>query len=93
MRVHALIPIEEAFHIDLVADVERLNGVINLGVLVAKVGFYGEGIGVLAKGHVEVQVVAILAGTVPLIKVSYVVAAIVLAAAATVMPLKATNSF
>ena len=44
--VGAFVPVEEAFHVDLVADGEVLHGVVNVGGVVAQVGFNGEGVGV-----------------------------------------------
>ena len=79
MRVNAFVPVKEAFHIDLVADLEVLNCGVNISGVVAEIRLNGEGVGVAVDGNVEVRVVAVLTGAVPLVEVSNVVAVSVLA--------------
>ena len=74
MRVYALIPVEETFHVDGVADLQVLNSLIDLSVFAAEIGLNGESIGLIVNGNVEVQVIAFFTGTVPLVKESYIVA-------------------
>ena len=61
VRIGALVPVEEAFHVDGVANVEALDGLVNLRGGVVQVGLDGEVVGLVAGGGVEVQVVAFLA--------------------------------
>ena len=42
--VDALIPIQEAQNVNGIADLEVLDGVIDLGGLVAEIALYGEGV-------------------------------------------------
>ena len=43
--IDALVPVEEALHIDHVAHVQRLDGIVDVGARAAEVGFHGEGVG------------------------------------------------
>ena len=72
--VDALVPVEEALGIDHVADLQRFHSLIDLGVLAAQGGLYAEGVGLAVYGDVEVQVVALLAGAVPVVQESSLVA-------------------
>lgn len=45
VRVYALIPVQEAFHIDLVADLQLLDCLIHISCVVAQIRLNGEGLG------------------------------------------------
>lgn len=45
VRIYALIPVQEAFHVDLVANLEILDSCVDIGRIIAQIGFYSEGIG------------------------------------------------
>lgn len=74
MGVDALVPVEEPFGVDHVADLQCFNSLIHLGVLTAQVGLHAEGVGLVVHGDVEVQVVALLAGAVPVVQEGSLVA-------------------
>lgn len=42
VRVGALVPVQEAFHVDFVADLQLLHGLVDIGILVAQIGLHGE---------------------------------------------------
>ena len=48
MGIDAVVPIQETGHVDLVADGQTFNGLINIGVFSAKIRFNGESVSVLA---------------------------------------------
>ena len=68
MGVGALVPVEEALQVDGVADLQILHGLIDLGARAAEIAFHGEGVGRAVYADVEIQVVAVLAGAVPLVE-------------------------
>ena len=68
VRVRTLIPVQEAFHIDDIADLELFDCLVDIALCVAQIGLYGEGIGLSALGNVEVQVVALFTGAVPIVQ-------------------------
>ena len=70
MGLSAFVPVEEAFDVDGVADVEATDCVVNVGGFVAEIVFNNEGVGVAADGCVEVEVAvgAFLTGTVPVVE-------------------------
>ncbi len=79
MRVDAVVPVQEAFHVDLIADLEVLDSGVNSGGVVAEVGLNGELIGRAVVGNVEVEDGAVFAEPAP-------------SFATTVRPLKETKS-
>ena len=64
MGVYTVIPVQEALHIDLVANLQVLDCLVDVRVLVAEIGLHSESIGLAVEGYVEVKVVALLAGIV-----------------------------
>ena len=50
VRVYALIPVQEAFHIDLIANVQSFYGFVNIAVFVTEIRLYCESIGFAVKG-------------------------------------------
>ena len=60
MRVYAVVPVEEAFHVDNFADLEVLYCGVNFSGAVAEVGFNCECVGLTVERYVEVEVVAFL---------------------------------
>ncbi len=42
VRVGAFIPVQEAFHVDFVADLQLLHCLVDIGILVAQIGLHGE---------------------------------------------------
>lgn len=75
MGVDALIPVEEALHVDGLAHLQVLHRRIHVGGVVAQVGLHGEGVGLAVVGGVEVQVIAVGAGAVPAVQEGGLVAA------------------
>ena len=70
MGVHAFVPVQEAFHVDDIADSQSFCSLVNFGVSAGEVGFDGEGVDVFADLSVEVNVVALRAGAVPVVQES-----------------------
>ena len=66
--IGALVPVQEALDVHGVADVQGFDGVVDVGGVVAQVGLHAEVIGLAVDGGVEVQVVAVLAGAVPVVE-------------------------
>ena len=64
VRVYALIPVQEAFHIDLIANVQSFYGFVNIAVFVAEIRLYCESIGFAVKGNVEVKVISLRTGSI-----------------------------
>ena len=62
LEVGALVEVQEAFHIDHVADLQILDGLVDLGLLVAEIVLHAELIGRIAGSDLEVQVVGFLLG-------------------------------
>ena len=60
VRVYAVVPVEEAFHVDNFADLEVLYCGVNFSGAVAEVGFNCECVGLTVERYVEVEVVAFL---------------------------------
>ncbi len=79
MGIDALIPIQEAFHVNLVTDFQVLHCCVNIRGVVAQVGLYREGINISVQRYIEVQIIAVLTGTVPFIQKSNFVSGIILA--------------
>ena len=74
MGVHTFVPVQEAFHIDNITDFEVLYCFINICTLAAEIGFYGESIGFAINGYVEIEVIAILTGSIPFEEIRNIVA-------------------
>ena len=68
MGVHALIPVQEALHVHDIAHVQSLDGLIHVGAGAAEVALYHEGVDLVVQGHIEVQVVTLGAGAVPVVQ-------------------------
>lgn len=79
MGINTLIPVQIAFHIDNIADLQVLDSCVYIGGIVAKIGLYNEGIGLAIQGNAEVQVVAVRTGAIPVVQVSNVISAFILA--------------
>lgn len=69
MRVNAVVPIKEAFNVNLVSDFEVLYSLVNVCIRTAEIGLYKELICFAVKRYVEVEVVAFCACTVPLVEI------------------------
>ena len=78
MGIHALIPVQEALHVDHIADLEILHCGINIRGVIAQIGLNGEGVGFAVIGSVEVQIIAVRTGTVPVVQKSDIVSALIL---------------
>ena len=55
MWVNALIPVQEAFHIDYIADFKCLNSFVNIAGFIAEVGLNCESVCLTVDGSVEVK--------------------------------------
>ncbi len=93
MGIDALIPVEEAFHVDGLSDLEVLHSGIHLGGAVAQVGLDGESVGLAVVGGVEVQVVAFGAGAVVVVQEGPSLPASVLSGGLYGQAVEVTNSF
>ena len=62
MRVGSLVPVQETLEVDDIADVQGLDGLIDLGVLAAEIELHAEFIGRVADGDLEIQVVGLVVG-------------------------------
>ena len=60
VRVRALVPVEEALHIDHVADLQRFNRLIDVGIAAAEVILHAEIVGLAIIGDLEIQVVGLV---------------------------------
>ena len=78
VRVYALIPVQEAFHVDLVTDVQGFYSLVYIAVLVAKVGLYCKCIGLSVKGNVEVKVVPFRTGAIIVVKICNIISVCIL---------------
>ena len=67
MGIHALVPVEEALHINGITDVQCLYSLIDIGPGSGEIRLNGEGIYIAVQGNLEVQVVAVCAGAVTVI--------------------------
>ena len=54
MGINTLIPVQIAFHIDNIADLQVLDSCVYIGGIVAKIRLYNEGIGLAIQGNAEV---------------------------------------
>ena len=63
-----VVPVQEAFQIDHIADLQVANSLISLAAQAAQVGLHTEGVHLAINGYIEVQVVAFLTGVVPLVQ-------------------------
>ena len=64
MRVYALIPVQETFHVDLVTDLECFYCLVYIRIFIAEIRLNGKGVGLAVRGNVEIQVVSLASGTV-----------------------------
>ena len=78
MRVHAFIPVKEALHIDRLPDFQVLHCRIHIRRAVAEVGLDHKRIRLAVLRDVEVQIVALAAGAVPVVKERHIISGIVL---------------
>ena len=62
MRIYALIPVQKAFQIYGLSDLQLFYSGINIRGVVTEIGLYRKGIGLAIQRSVEVQVVAVGAG-------------------------------
>ena len=60
--VDALVPVQEAFAVDGLADFQVLDGAVDVGGAVAQVALHHKGVGLTVVRNIEVQVVALGAG-------------------------------
>ena len=72
MGIYAVVPVEEAFEINNVADLEIAYGFVALGACAAEVILNNKVVGSAVYGYVEVQVAvgAFCAGAVPVVQES-----------------------
>ena len=68
VRIYALIPVKESLCIDHIADLEFLYSLINICCIVTQIRLYGKGIGRSIYRDIKVQVVSVLAGTIPVVR-------------------------
>ena len=68
MGIYALIPVQEAFHIDDVPDLQLLDCLIYVCRIVAQIGLYGKGIGLSIQRYIKIQIISILTGTIPVLQ-------------------------
>jgi len=66
--IRPLVPVQETFHIDDVANLKIFNGSVHIGGIVTEIGFYRKRVCSAVQGYVKVQVVPLLSGTVPFIQ-------------------------
>ena len=78
MGIYALIPVQEAFCIDGITDLQIFNSLVNIAVLVTQIRLNQEGVGFAVAGNVEVQVVALRTGTIVVVQISNIVAVCIL---------------
>ena len=62
LEVGTLVEVQEAFHIDHVADLQILDGLVDIGLIAAEIILHAELIGRIAGADLEVQVVGFLLG-------------------------------
>ena len=79
MRVYALIPVQETFHVDLIADLKSLYCFVYVSIFIAEIGLNGKGVGLAIVGNVEVQIVSLASGTVVVVQERNVVSVCILA--------------
>ena len=73
MRVYALVPVQEALHVDDVSHLQLLHCLVNVGSVITQIRFHNKAVGLTIQGNVEVQIVAVLSGAIPVIKESHLV--------------------
>ena len=69
MGIYTLIPVQEAFCIDGITDLQIFNSLVNIAVLVTQIRLNQEGVGFAIAGNVEVQVVALRTGTIVVVQI------------------------
>ena len=79
MRVRAFVPVQEAFSVESRSGGQLFNCLVDIAVLVAKCGLNRELIDLAIETDVEVQVIALLAGAVIVVKEGGLVAVRILA--------------
>ena len=78
MGIYTLIPVQEAFGIDGITDLQIFNSLVNIAVLVTQIRLNQEGVGFAVAGNVEVQVVALRTGTIVVVQIRNIVAVCIL---------------
>ena len=78
MGIYTLVPVQEAFCIDGITDLQIFNSLVNIAVLVTQIRLNQEGVGFAVAGNVEVQVVALRTGTIVVVQISNIVAVCIL---------------
>ena len=78
MGIYTLVPVQEAFCIDGVTDLQIFNSLVNIAVLVTQIRLNQEGVGFAVAGNFEVQVVALRTGAVPVVQIGNIVAVCIL---------------
>lgn len=61
VRIYTLIPVKKAFHIHSITNLQILYGLIYFRCIIAKIGFYGKGIGLSIVGYLEIKIIPITA--------------------------------
>ena len=78
MGIYTLVPVQEAFCIDGITDLQIFNSLVNIAVLVTQIRLNQEGVGFAVAGNVEVQVVALRTGTIVVVQIRNIVAVCIL---------------
>ena len=78
MGIYTLVPVQEAFCIDGITDLQIFNSLVNIAVLVTQIRLNQEGVGFAVAGNVEVQGVALRTGTIVVVQISNIVAVCIL---------------
>ena len=68
MGLCTIVPVQEAFQIDDLANLQVTNSLICAGTNTAQIGLDTEGVLSATNGNIEVQIVALSAGAIPLIQ-------------------------
>ena len=68
MRVRSLVPIQEAFQIDLIADLQLLDRLVDIRVCTGQIRLDREAVCLAVHGYFEIQVIAFLTGSVILVE-------------------------
>ena len=68
MRVRSLVPVQEAFQIDLIADLQLLDCLVDIRVCTGQIRLDRKAVCLAVHGYFEIQVIAFLTGSVILVE-------------------------
>ena len=68
MRIGSIVPIQEAFHVNHITGLQCFNSFVDISVFVAQIGFYCKGKCFTIDRCIEIQIISLRTGTIPVIQ-------------------------